>query len=97
MQNYKALKSAGKVSVRKQKVVLSPADESKGVSEVSEQQLQLVCKSYNPLTGEANDDVVKRCSLSEISQQIDNCKSEVAALEAEQADLEQLEKDLKAL
>ena len=70
MHNYKALKSAGKVSVRKQDV--------NGTEE-----LQVVCKSYDPQTGEAQDDSVKAYSLSEVKREIDNCKSQVTRLEAD--------------
>jgi hypothetical protein len=84
MHNYKALKSASKVSVRKQDV--------DGVEE-----LQVVCKCYDPHTGEAQDDSVRAYSLSEVKREIDHCKSQVTKLEAEQAEWEQLETDLKAL
>jgi len=113
MHNYKALKSASKVSVRKQKVVDSPAveavDEVKdgdGVitthsvharAERSHEELQVVCKSYDHQTGEAQDDIVRAYTLSEVKLGIDHCKSQVTRLEAEQAEWEQLETDLKAL
>ena len=80
MHNYKALKSASKVSVRK----------------VGDK-LQVVKKSYNADTGEAQSDSIRSYSLSEIKSEIDECKSEVTKIQAEQADLEQLETDLKAL
>ena len=97
MHNYKALKSAGKVSVRKQKVVDIAADEDKGIKEKSHEELQAVCKSYDAQTGEANDDSVRTYILSVVKHDIDHCKSEVTKIQAAQADLEQLEKDLKAL
>ena len=107
MHNYKALKSASKVSVRKQKVVDSAkVDEVKdddGVvtthaqAERSHEELQVVCKKFDPNTGEAKDDSVRAYSLSEVKFEIDHCKSEVAAIQAKQADWEQLETDLKAL
>ena len=113
MHNYKALKSASKVSVQKVKVVDDPAveavDEVKdddGVitthsvhaqAERSHEELQVVCKSYNSQTGEAQDDSVRAYSLSDVKREIDHCKSQVARLEAEQAEWEQLETDLKAL
>ena len=84
MHNYKALKSASKVSVRKQDV--------DGVEE-----LQVVCKKYDRNTGESQDDSVKAYSLSGVKREIDNCKAEVTSIQAEQSDLEQLETDLKAL
>ena len=84
MHNYKALKSASKVSVRKQDVN-------------GREELQVVCKSYNSQTGEAQDDSVRTYSLSDVKREIDHCKSEVTKIEAHQAELEQLETDLKAL
>ena len=107
MHNYKALKSASKVSVRKQKVVdQAKVDEVKDEDgkittyaqvKRSHEELQVVCKKYDPDTGEAQDDHVKAYSLSSLKNQIDYCKSQVTILQAEQAELEQLETDLKAL
>jgi len=97
MHNYKALKSASKVSVRKQKVVDVAADEDKGIEERSHEELQVVCKCYDAQTGEAQDDHVRAYSLSDVKREVDHCKSQVAILEAEQAEWEQLETDLKAL
>ena len=84
MRNYKALKSASKVSVRKQDV--------DGVEE-----LQVVSKSYDPHTGEANNDSTRAYSLEKVKSEIGYCKSQVAKIQAEQANWEQLETDLKAL
>ena len=84
MHNYKALKSAGKVSVRKQDVN-------------DREELQVVKKMYSSDTGEAQDDSVRAYSLSEVKREVDHCKSQVARLEAKQAEWEQLETDLKAL
>jgi len=84
MHNYKALKSASKVSVRKQDVD-------------GREELQVVKKMYSADTGEAQDDSVRSYSLSQVKSEIDHCKSQVAKIQAEQADLEQLETDLKAL
>ena len=84
MHNYKALKSASKVSVRKQDVN-------------GREELQVVKKMYSSDTGEAQDDSVKAYSLSGVKREIDNCKAEVTSIQAEQSDLEQLETDLKAL
>ena len=97
MHNYKALKSASKVSVQKVKVVDQAADEDKGIEERSHEELQVVCKCYDAQTGEAKDDSVKAYSLSDVKREVDHCKSQVARLEAEQAEWEQLETDLKAL
>jgi|18_taG_2_1085343.scaffolds.fasta_scaffold115972_2 hypothetical protein len=107
MHNYKALKSAGKVSVRKQKVIdQAKVDEVKdddgkvtthAQAERSHEELQVVCKCYDAQTGEAKDDSVRAYSLSDVKREVDHCKSQVARLEAEQAEWEQLETDLKAL
>jgi len=97
MHNYKALKSASKVSVQKVKVVDQAADEDAGIKERSHEELQVVCKKYDPDTGEAQDDLVTEYKLSALKSQIDHCKSQVTILQAEQAELEQLETDLKAL
>ena len=123
MQNYKALKSAGKVSVAKVEVVdrakvdavaevkYKDGDdipEGKEVgdvkvekvyasAEISHEELQVVTKSYDPNTGEAQDDIVRDYTLSGVNREIEDCKSEVTKIQAKQADLEQLEKDLKAL
>jgi len=107
MKNYKALKVASKASVRKQKVVdQAKVDEVKdgdGVittraqSEISHEELQVVCKCYNSQTGEAQDDSVRSYSLSDVKREIDGCKADIAKKQAEQAEWEELEKDLKAL
>ena len=107
MHNYKALKSASKASVQKVKVVDHvKVDEVKddddkitthAQAERSHEELQVVCKSYNSQTGEAQDDSVRAYSLSDVKREVDHCKSQVTRLEAEQAEWEQLETDLKAL
>ena len=107
MHNYKALKSASKVSVQKVEVVdQAKVDEVKDEDgkittyaqvKRSHEELQVVCKKYDPNTGEAQDDSVRAYRLSEVKREIDHCKSQVVKLQAEQADLEQLETDLKAL
>ena len=107
MHNYKALKSASKVSVAKVKVVdKAKVDEVKdgdGIvttraqAEQSHEELQVVTKSYDPSTGESQDDIVKVYSLSELKHEIDRCESDVASIQEQQAEWEQLEKDLKAL
>ena len=107
MHNYKALKSASKVSVQKVEVVDQvKVDEVKdedgnitthAQAKRSHEELQVVCKCYDPHTGEAQDDSVRVYSLSDVKHEIDRRKLEVTKLQAEQADLEQLETDLKAL
>ena len=66
-------------------------------SERSHEELQVVCKSFNSQTGEAQDDSVRAYSLSEVKSEIDHCKADVVKREAHQAEWEQLETDLKAL
>ena len=107
MHNYKALKSASKVSVAKVKVVdQAKVDEVKdedgkittyAQAELSHEELQVSCKKFDPDTGEALDDHVKAYSLKHLKNEIDHCKAEVTRIEAYQADWEQLETDLKAL
>ena len=107
MHNYKALKSASKASVQKVKVVdVAKVDEVKDEdgkittyarAEKSHEELQVVCKCYDPNTGEAKDDSVRAYRLLELESIIDQCKSKITKLESEQAEWEQLEKDLKAL
>ena len=107
MHNYKALKSASKVSVQKVKVVdRAKVDEVKDEdgniityarAEQSHEELQVFCKCYDAQTGEALDDSVRTYTLSEVKREIDHCKSDVTAIQAKQADWEQLETDLKAL
>ena len=113
MHKYKALKAASKVSVRKQKVVDQAAVEAveevrdgDGVittqsvyaeAERSHEELQVVKKMYDADTGEAQDDSIRAYSLSEVKREVDRCKSDVARIQADQAEWVQLEKDLKAL
>ena len=107
MHNYKALKSAGKVSVAKVEVVdQAKVDEVKDedgkiISHAQEkrshEELQVSCKRYDPNTGEAQSDSVKAYRLSDVKREIDRCKADVAEIQAKQSDWEELEKDLKAL
>ena len=98
MRNYKALKAASKVSVRKQEAADAVYNEDGSVkTEAVEEQLQVVSKRWDSDTGESLDDDVKVYSLEDISSQISRCKSEVSSTQARQAEWEQLEKDLKAL
>ena len=107
MKNYKALKSASKASVAKAKVITTAkVDEVKdsdgnvtteAVAEESHEELQLTLKSYDSTTGEELDDAVQSYGLTQVAHEIANCKSIVAGKQSEQADWEELEKDLKAL
>ena len=98
MVNYKVLKSAGKVSVKKQDAAedVYNDDGSLKTSAVKEE-LQVVCKRYDSATGESLDDVVKAFGLAEVSLEINRLKADISKLQSQQADWEELEKDLKAL
>ena len=98
MHNYKALKAASKVSVKKQAKAdaVYNADGSVKTQEVHEE-LQVVKKCYNSDTGEAAADSIRAYSLSEVKSEIDRCKADVVNIEAKQAEWEALETDLKAL
>ena len=107
MKNYKAMKSAKSWSVKKAKVVDSAAvsevtdDDGKVVrqaeAEQSHNELQLVQKRYDSNSGKALDDSVQSYSLSSLASDISRIKADISRLQDEQADMEQLEKDLKAL
>ena len=107
MKNYKAMKSAKSWSVKKAKVV-----DSKAVSEVkdddgnvvrqaqaeqSHDELQLVRKQWDASSGKAMDDAVQSYSLEQIANDISSMKANIKQMQDEQADMEELEKDLKAL
>ena len=107
MKNYKAMKSAKSWSVKKTKVV-----DSKAVSEVkdddgnvvrkaqaeqSHDELQLVKKQWDASSGKAMDDSVQSYSLEQIANDISRMKANIKQMQDEQADMEELEKDLKAL
>ena len=107
MKNYKAMKSAKSWSVKKAKVVDRAAvsevkdDDGKVVrkaeAEQSHDELQLVQKRWDANSGKAMDDSVRSYSLSEVASEIQRCKDRASEAQAEQADWEELEKDLKAL
>ena len=107
MKNYKAMKSAKSWSVKKAKVVDSPAvsevkDDDGNVvreaqAEQSHDELQLVRKQYDSNSGKALDDSVQSVDLGSLANDISRVKADISRLQDEQADMEQLEKDLKAL
>jgi hypothetical protein len=107
MKNYKAMKSAKSWSVKKAKVVDSPAvsevkDDDGNVvrqaeAERSHDELQLVKKQFDSNSGKALDDSVQSIELSHLASDISRVKAQISDLQDEQADMEQLEKDLKAL
>ena len=106
MRNYKAMKAAGKWSVRKQKVVdqaaVSEIKDGDAVvraaeAERSHNELQLVQKSYNASTGEAQADSVRSYSLDEVARERSQLASQIKSLQDDDKDWAQMEKDLKAL
>jgi len=117
MKNYKALKSASKVSVKKATITVKEAEDAvkyidgdsipsgKKVGDVriaaqpkeTREVLQIVSKVYDRNTGEAKDDLEKTIDIASVTTDINTLKDEIAYLQSKQTDLEQLEKDLKAL
>tara|TARA_R110002012_G_scaffold187685_1_gene354673 strand:- start:761 stop:1084 length:324 start_codon:yes stop_codon:yes gene_type:complete len=107
MKNYKAMKSAKSWSVKKAKVVTSKAvsevkDEDGKIvreaqAEATRDELQLVKKQFDASNGKALDDSVQSFSLEEVTREIQSCKDRASKAQSEQADWEELEKDLKAL
>lgn len=107
MKDYKAQKSAKNWSVKKAKIVDSPAvsevkDDDGNVvreaqAEQSHDELQLVRKQWDASSGKALDDAVQSFSLEDVAREIQRCKDRASKAQAEQADWEELEKDLKAL
>jgi len=107
MKNYKAMKSAKSWSVKKAKVVDFPAvsevtDDDGNVvreaeAEKSHNELQLVKKQFDSSNGKALDDSVQSYDLGNLASDISRVKADIKSLQDEQADMEQLEKDLKAL
>ena len=98
MRNYKALKAASKVSVNKQAAVAAVYNEDGSVkTQEAHEELQVVKKCYDSDTGVAAADSVRSYSLSDVKREIDSCKSEVSKIQADQAEWEALETDLKAL
>jgi methionyl-tRNA synthetase len=107
MKNYKAMKSAKNWSVKKAKVIdrkaISEVKDDDGnvvrqaEAEQSHEELQLVKKQFDPNSGKSLDDSVQSYSLSDVAREIQSCKDRASEAQAEQADWEELEKDLKAL
>ena len=101
------MKSAKSWSVKKAKVVDQAAvsevkDDDGNVvraaeAEKSHNELQLVQKRFDSNSGKALDDSVQSISLSSLASDISRVKAQISDLQDEQADMEQLEKDLKAL
>ena len=107
MKNYKAMKTAKSWSVKKAKVVdhaaVSEVTDSDGKvvreaqAEQSHNEVQLVKKQFDSNSGKALDDSVQSYELSSLASDISRVKADISRLQDEQADMEQLEKDLKAL
>ena len=101
------MKSAKSWSVKKAKVVDRAAvsevkDDDGNVvraaeAEQSHDELQLVQKRYDSNSGKALDDSVQSFDLGSLASDISRIKADIKSLQDEQADMEQLEKDLKAL
>ena len=101
------MKSAKSWSVKKAKVVdqkaISQVKDDDGnivrqaSAEESHDELQLVKKQFDSNSGKALDDSVQSISLGSLAGDISRVKDEISRLQDEQADMEQLEKDLKAL
>ena len=62
------------------KVVDRAADEGAGIEEESHEELQLVKKSFDADTGEAQADSVRSFSLSEVKHEIERCKADAARI-----------------
>ena len=107
MKNYKAMKTAKSWSVKKAKVVdhaaVSEVTDSDGnvvrsaQAEQSHNEVQVVQKRFDSNSGKALDDLVQSISLNSLASDISRVKAQISDLQDEQADMEQLEKDLKAL
>ena len=80
--NYKTLKSNGKISFAK--------DSDTGVITKTQ-------KQYDASTGEAMDDNVQPIEIKQVEREIVQVKSQLADYESKLSNLEELEKDLKAL
>ena len=80
--NYKTLKSNGKISFTK--------DSDTGVITKTQ-------KQYDASTGEAMDDNVQPIEIKQVEREIVQVKSQLADYESKLSNLEELEKDLKAL
>jgi len=107
MKNYKAMKTAKNWSVKKAKVVeveaVKEIKDDKGVvvrmaqAEQSRDELQLIKKQFDRSTGKAMDDSVHSYSLEQVANEISRIKADIVEMQSEQADMEEMEKDLKAL
>ena len=81
MKDYKALKSASKVSI----------------SKTNEGQYFITKKNYNIDTGEESNDSINQVRIEDINTNITNISAQITSLTSEKADYEQLKTDLAAL
>ena len=81
MKDYKALKSASKVSI----------------SKTNEGQYFITKKNYNIDTGEESNDSINQVRIEDINTNITNISAQITSLTSEKADYEQLKTDLEAL
>jgi len=107
MKNYIQGKEDECCSVRKQKIIDKEAvaevlDDDGNVvepaqAEESHEELQLVKKQFNPMNGQALDDMVESFEISDIDREIARADDEISRLQSEKADWEALKSDLEAL
>ena len=81
MKNYKALKSASKVSL----------------SKTNDGLYYITKKNYNADTGAEENDSISRIEISDIDARVSKISALSTELTNEKADLEQLKTDLEAL
>lgn len=81
MKNYKALKSASKVSL----------------SKTNDDLYYITKKNYNVNTGVEENDSISRVEIADIDARISLISAQSTELANEKADLEQLKTDLEAL
>jgi hypothetical protein len=81
MKDYKALKSASKVSIAK----------------TNEGKYFITKKNYNIDTGEESNDSINQVRIEDINTRVTSISAQITALTSEKADFEQLKTDLEAL
>lgn len=81
MKDYKALKSASKLSIAK----------------TNEGKYFITKKNYNIDTGEESNDSINQVRIEDINTNITNISAQITALTSEKEDCEQLKTDLEAL
>ena len=76
LKEYSSLKSGSKVSFAKEKVTTREATETEPKEE--REFIALISKSWNSATGEANDDIKREYSLSDLEREKAQYDSEIA-------------------